>query len=237
MALRFVTWNCRVGGFAKKKAKYVASLQPDVLAVQELETLKVLPSFCGDRQPTYHDRQAHPEFPRRAIGMFSYSGLPIQAADGVKTLYSFRRYEVRRGDLAFNVAAVWPWATKSKKTSYRQAHEGLEQHADWIKERPTVILGDFNAHQSFNGPNWNDLVELLRPFGFVSAYHRHFNKAFGQESHSTYFHRGKPESGFHLDYCFIPEPWADRIADVQIDPYEKWRHVSDHVPLVVDLAL
>jgi hypothetical protein len=107
-----------------------------------------------------------------------------------------------------------PWATKSKETSYRQAHEGLEQHAAWIKERPTVILGDFNAHQSFSGPNWNDLIDLLRPFGLVSAYHRHFKKAFGEESHSTYFHRGNPESGFHLDYCFISKPWADRIMDV-----------------------
>lgn len=41
-----ITWNCRVGGFRKKSA-HIATYQPDVLAVQEVEPLDRV-VFAGD---------------------------------------------------------------------------------------------------------------------------------------------------------------------------------------------
>jgi endonuclease/exonuclease/phosphatase family metal-dependent hydrolase len=43
--------------------------------------------------------------------------------------------------------------------------------------------------------------------------------------------------GFHLDYCFLPEPWANRITNVEVGLHSDWNDISDHVPLIVDLAL
>jgi endonuclease/exonuclease/phosphatase family metal-dependent hydrolase len=119
-------------------------------------------------------------------------------------MYSFRRYEANHGALDFQVIAVWPWATKSRETSYKQTHDGLRHHADWIRQRPTVLLGDFNDNASYKSGNWQALLDLLQPLGLASAYHEHFREPFGAETRPTYFHQGKQTSAFHLDYCFLP---------------------------------
>ena len=235
-SLRLITWNCRVGGF-RKKAKHIAPLRPDVLAVQEVEPIDGVLTFEGETQPTFRDRCADPVFPQRAIGVFSYTDTQLRPVDLPGPLFSFRRYEARRRDLSFNVIAVWPWQTKSSKTAYRQVHEGLFAHANWIRERPTVILGDFNSNASFKGPNWRDLVDLLRPLGLTSAYHRYSNDEPGRERQPTHFHRGREERAFHLDYCFIPEEWAQHLRSVEIGSFADWHEVSDHAPVMVTLEI
>ena len=166
--------------------------------------------------------------------MFSYTETKLRAVDAADRMYFFRRYEARRGDLEFQVVAVWPYATKSVKTSYRQAHDGLERHADWIRQRPTVILGDFNASKTYKGRNWTDLAALMESVNLVSAYHRKFGESFGSETRPTHFKGGK---GFHLDYCFLPEAWAQCISKVDVGVHSEWEKFSDHVPLTVDLDL
>lgn len=152
-------------------------------------------------------------------------------------MYAFRCLEARRRELAFNVVGVWTSATKSRATSYMQAHEGFRRYGDWIRQRPTVVLGDFNDNVSFKTTNWGRLLELVEPLGLVSAYHSHFNEPFGAESRPTYFHRSQLASPAHLDYCFVPKEWAQRISRVEVGSYEDWRAHSDHAPLVVDLDL
>lgn len=234
--MRLLTWNCRVGGF-RKKAKHIAPLRPDVLAVQEVEPFDGTEAFEGDARPTFCDRCADPAFPRRAIGVFSYTDTSLTPVDLSDPLYSFRRYEAHRGDLTFNVVAVWPWQTKSSKTAYRQAHEGLVLHERWIRQRPTVILGDFNANARFKGSNWTDLIGLLKGLGLVSAYHCHRGEAYGDERTPTHFHTGREDRPFHLDYCFIPEAWVPRLECVHVGTYAEWHEKSDHAPLIVDLRL
>ena len=234
--MRLITWNCRIGRF-RRKSKTLSALRPDILAVQEVEPISDATIFAGELQPTFRDRLAHPKFPRRAIGTFSYTDTRLRPVDLEGPLFSFRRYEATREGLHFNVIAVWPWNTGSVKTAYRQAHEGLDVHARWIGERPTVILGDFNANASFKGKNWSDLIARLKPLGFVSAYHQHFRQEHGQEKSPTYFHRCREDAAFHLDYCFIPQDWVPSLTSVQVGAYADWHTVSDHMPLVVDLAL
>jgi endonuclease/exonuclease/phosphatase family metal-dependent hydrolase len=47
----------------------------------------------------------------------------------------------------------------------------------------------------------------------------------------------KRERPYHIDYCFIPEPWVPSITSVEVGAYETWITASDHCPLVVDIAL
>jgi endonuclease/exonuclease/phosphatase family metal-dependent hydrolase len=235
--MRLVTWNCRIGGF-RWKAQHVASLGADVLAVQEVEPIDSLRRFSGDRQPTFRDRSAAAGFPRRGFGMFSYTQTTIEAVDGSEPFSAVRRYEARHHGLSFNVIGVWTWGTGSVKTAYRQSHEGLERHEHWIRQRDTVVLGDFNANASFKGKNWRQLSELMDALDLVSAYHSHFEaEPFGQEKMATHFHRGKESARFHLDYCFIPRAWKDRIKTVAVGSYADWHKVSDHAPVIVDLSL
>jgi endonuclease/exonuclease/phosphatase family metal-dependent hydrolase len=234
--MRLITWNCRVGGF-RKKAKHIAPYRPDVLAVQEVEPLANVLLFAGDAQPTFRERICDPAFPRRAIGMFSYTDVELAAVDGAACQYSFRRYRARRGGLSFQVVAVWTWATKSRQTSYRQAIDGVCEQASWISQAPTVILGDFNDNASYKSGHWQQLLDLLQPLGLVSAYHEYFLEPFGSESRPTHFFTGKETSPFHLDYCFVPQDWASRITKVEVGTYADWHSASDHAPLIVDVDL
>jgi hypothetical protein len=45
---------------------------------------------------------------------------------------------------------------------------------------------------------------------------------------------GRQDRPLHIDYCFVPDTWTHRIADVQVGTYDAWRD-SDHRPLTVDL--
>ena len=113
--MRIITWNCRIGGF-RKKAKQIAPLKPDVLAVQEVEPIDNVLLFDGEWQPTYRDRANCPAYPGRSIGVFSYTNTTKLRAVDVPDpenlwTYAFRRYEAHREGQTFNVAAVWPYAT------------------------------------------------------------------------------------------------------------------------------
>ena len=70
--MRFVTWNCRNGGF-KWKAKRVAALRPDILAVQELRPLDDVLLFDRCEQPTFRERASRSIDPGRGVGMFSFT--------------------------------------------------------------------------------------------------------------------------------------------------------------------
>lgn len=216
---------------------HVAPMRPDILAVQEVEPI-TSDMFPEAWRPTYCDRSCAAGFPKRGFGMFSYSQeTAVRALDGSEPFLGFRRYEVHREHLSFNVVGVWPWQTSTVKTSYRQAHVELVRHRDWILERPTVLLGDFNANASYRGNNWKDLLELLTSLGLSSAYHRFANQSFGSEKDPTHFHAGDPLCPFHLDYCFVPEAWVPHVVNVGIGTYDDWGKISDHVPVVVDLSL
>ena len=239
--MRIVTWNCRVGKF-REKARYVEPLQPHILAVQEVEPLDNFPVLAGESQPRFRERAVCPSYPRRGIGMFSYNDAvtikPVDLPDPLDlSSFAFRRYTVDFNDLHFHMIAVWPYATKIRLNSYRQAHQGLEKHRDWILESPTIVLGDFNQSRKIKGDGWKSLVKLTNDLGLTSAYHEHFKQEFGEESSPTYFHLGDELNPFHLDYCFLPKQWVQYITSVEVKPYDQYKGISDHVPLIVDLDL
>ena len=239
--MKLVTWNCRIGGF-RRKARRVSPLRPDVLVVQEVEPIDANTVFAGDSQPTFRDRVSDPAYPRRSVGVFSYTDTRLEACDLDAPEFCFRRYEAQHGGLAFNVVGVWTAPTTPRALSYRQAHEGVKRHAEWIRRRPTVIMGDFNENASYGsgkakGRSWSELLDLLRPLGLVSAYHEKAGESFGAETRPTHFHRGQKERGFHLDYCFVPSAWMPRVTRVEVGAFDEWCDVSDHAPLIVDVDL
>jgi endonuclease/exonuclease/phosphatase family metal-dependent hydrolase len=150
--VRFVTWNCAIGQF-RGKAKAIAPLKPDILAVQEVESLEGVPLLAGEEQPTYRDRPA-PAEARRAIAVFSYTGVELRSVPTSESDFSFCRYDARYKDRELQVAAVWTWKTADPTMSYKQAHQSIRRYAEWITRRPTVVLGDFNNNQIYRSGKW-----------------------------------------------------------------------------------
>jgi hypothetical protein len=174
----------------------------------------------------------------RGVGVVSYTGAEIRRAPLIgDPIDFFVPLEVSAAGASFQVVAVWTAATADKKTMYRQAHEGLDRYAAWIRQQDTVLMGDFNNNATYSkGKPWRELEERLRPLGLVSAYHEHFGEAFGQETRPTHYYRRKQDSRWHVDYCFLPASWIPRIQGVEVGTFEDWSGVSDHVPLIVDVS-
>lgn len=233
--MRLITWNCRVGAFRRKSAQ-VAALAPDVLVVPECEDVRRLPLLDGATQPSAR-HWCESMITPRGVGVFSYTGATITPAPLIgEPLDFFVPFEVTATERSFRLAAVWTAVTKSKATSYRQVHEGLDRYEAWIAARDTVILGDFNLNASYEkGKPWADMMGRMKRLRLVSAYHAFFREEFGEETRPTHFYKGKESSPWHLDYCFIPEGWVPHLRNVTVGTYGDWSTLSDHVPVTVDI--
>ncbi|MBE7483594.1 MAG: endonuclease/exonuclease/phosphatase family protein [Polyangiaceae bacterium] len=233
--MRLSTWNCRIGAFRRKAAR-VARFKPDVLIVPEMEELEGELFLDGDHQPTFRQRCSGPGW-SRGLGVLSYTGIELEPAfHASEAIAGFWPFTARRGDLRFQVAAVWTFKEEAKpREAYLQAHAGIDHYRGWIKQLPTVLLGDFNVDASRDHRQWADLIARTESLDLVSAYHHFFAEVPGSERRATHFHGGKPNSKFHLDYCFLPRDWADRSLHVRVGAHEDWSDVSDHVPLIVDV--
>ena len=230
--MRIITWNCCVGDFRTKIAK-ISEFEPDLLAVQEMEDIDQILWFPGSSQPTFRHRSTDPST-NRGVGVLSFKNAIITPVDDSDPM-AFRRFDVTVGSHNFQIVSVWTADAKPHKAAYKQAHEGIARHRAWIRQKPTVILGDFNHSASFDGRAWRSLMDLIEPLELKSAYHEFFGEDFGSETRFTHYHGGKQTSTFHIDYCFIPKDWVSRLRSVQVGSYEDWRPFSDHVPLIVDL--
>ncbi len=147
------------------------------------------------------------------------------------------------GPCEFLLIAVWTARIyESAKRSYiAQACEAVECHPEWFDGKPVVMCGDFNSNVIWDGKrevhNHSFLVKFLAERNIVSAYHHFFSKRHGEENQPTLYFRHHKYRPFHIDYVFLPEQWASRIMGVDVGDYEEWAKVSDHVPLIVDVAL
>jgi endonuclease/exonuclease/phosphatase family metal-dependent hydrolase len=227
--MRIVTWNC-CGKFCQK-ARHIAAMKPDILAVQEVEALGDAPKFSGDIQPTYSHRAALRPIPK-SIGIFSYTDTSL---DALCVMPGVRCYRARHYEHHFQIMAVWTSVSASGKQDYRQLHDVLDHHDGWIRQWPTIVLGDFNQSARYKGDGWTTLQKLMDGLGLVSAFHSHFGEDFGQETRATHYHQLRQDKPFHLDYCFLPRDWARYIAHVSVGTYDEWNGISDHVPLIVDI--
>ena len=227
--MRIVTWNC-CRGPTSTKLPLLAPLEPTLSVVQECPRPRSKPTstlWFGDN-------------PRQGIAVTASRGYHISPLE----CRAVPRYTVPiqvTGPVTFLLLAVW-----SQQDPHFRYVKGIiravDCYRDLIVAQPTVIVGDFNSntiwdHKRPNGQNHSGLVRNLAALGLVSAYHHFYGEAHGRESRPTLYLLWKQARPYHIDYCFIPEAWAPFLRSVEVGTYEEWSKVSDHRPLVVDLAL
>lgn len=223
--MRIMTWNCCRRSYESAMAA-VAPLDADVVFLQEV---------------------GKPATPERNI---AWSG--IVATQGVLVGVPSRHLSLK--DAACEAAECVPvwvlgrvpflalniWAQRSP--SYvRHVNVTLDHFHDVLRSGQCVIAGDFNTE----GEPGSDLkthharlVDRLRTeFGVVSAYHHRHGVEHGAEEHATYFHQRNIDNPWHIDFCFLPHAWAEKIRAVEVLDGEPWIGLSDHRPLVVDVDL
>lgn len=144
------------------------------------------------------------------------------------------------GPVPFVLWAVWACSVGSDRY-VRGVHRALDEFARLIARHPTVMLGDFNSNTFWDDEHPADrshsaLVRRLAELGMESAYHRHAGEPQGGESAPTFFEYRHAHRPYHLDYCFLPKAWMPRVRRVDIGAHADWAHLSDHMPLTVEVS-
>jgi exodeoxyribonuclease III len=214
-----------------RKAQHLFALDPDIAVVPECAKSAVA-----------------------EVGRYGYSGLWVGANQhkGLAVFYrnhwtatvtekplgkwlSLIRIE---GVVTFNLMGVWACPAHTHLESYvGQIYRCITKHGKRINCLPLVIAGDFNSNAIWDkerpGRNHTEVVRLLKTYGSLSAYHAHFKEDHGAETRPTYYFQHNQAKPYHLDYIFAPKAW--RVQSVEVGSFQEWGHLSDHVPVIVDL--
>lgn len=227
--MRLTTWNACRGSY-ESKAPLILGLAPDIAVIQEIAKPKSVSAGChwfGDN-------------PKQGVAVIASGPYRVRALPQRTGVPKFVVPFAVSGPQSFVLMAVW---TLGKQTmSYvRAASSAVETYADLFASERVVLLGDFNSSSIWDKKhpkhlNHSALVARLSAYGLVSAYHHDRATQHGKELESTfhlYRHKNKP---YHIDYCFLPLPWANQIQQVELGAYDTWARHSDHLPLTVELS-
>lgn len=222
--MRIVTWNCYRGDPSSRFDR-LASLAPDVAVLQE----------CSKpAKPNTDNLLWFGDNPRKGLAVVSKPGFQLEPGPVNSSILDskFPVIVTTPQKERIHLLAVW---SKPNPTYVSAIARGLDVYSSFLMEAPSVVAGDFNSHSQFDRANeeWTHvrLVQrLTNDFGLASAFHSHHTE---MEEPPTLYWRWDENRPFHIDYCFLPATWVDRISEVTIGNFADWKSESDHRPLLV----
>jgi hypothetical protein len=225
--MRLITWNACKGGF-DLKVPLLDSLRPDIAVIQEIAA----PAVQTDQVLWFGDN------PKIGMAVVANGAYTLRKLDELPDMPKYVIPIAVDGPVPFVLFAVWTLGGQEMKY-VRALSTAIDRYAASFEGKDVVVMGDFNSNAIWDKDhpatlNHSSMVARLAQKKLVSAYHLHRKEAHGKESTPTFFHLWNEAKPFHIDYCFLPRAWADRIASVDIAGFAEWKSHSDHRPLVVD---
>jgi len=227
--MRLVTWNAGRGKFAKK-VPLLAAMGADIAVIPEIAKPELINEHClwfGTN-------------PNQGIAITSSPGYTLtplpEKAGAPKYVIPIRV----KGPISFTLFAVW--TIHGQEMPYiRAVATTIDMCPEIFEQGPVVMLGDFNANTIWDKThpkhlNHSSVVKRLADRGIVSAYHHVKGEPQGKESEATFYLHHDSRKPFHIDYCFLPKAWAERISLVEVGTFQKWEGYSDHRPLLVEIT-
>lgn len=231
--MRIVTWNCQMG--LDKKLETLLSLNADIAVVPECSEKTAIALRSRGFQTLWFGANRN-----KGLAVIARNEWPIHEIHPPEQQWIVSI--AVDAPIPFTLIAVWACQVGTKKADnyIGQVYKAVISHPEWFMGRPIVIAGDLNSNKIWDAErrvgNHSEVVRILRGHGLVSSYHEHFKELHGEESQPTihlYRHEGRP---FHIDYIFIPREWAPRLKSVVVGKYAQWSKLSDHLPVIVELA-
>ena len=230
--MKIITWNCN--GAFRKKLKIIESFNADVVIIQECEN----PDETLDKD--------YKEFAKNSIwtGKNKNKGLGIFAKENIKIknnnwpddeLKYFISCSINEN---FNLLGAWCHSANSPNFRYiGQFWKYLQINKN--KMQNIVIAGDFNSNTIWDEWDrwWNhsDVVRELAEIGIKSVYHELNQLEHGKEILPTLYHRKNKDTSYHIDYVFVSDEIMKKVISFQIENFENWIDVSDHVPIIIEI--
>jgi exodeoxyribonuclease-3 len=234
--MRIVTWNCQMG--LDKKADALLSLNPDVAVVPECSKQSTLHLCERSCKTLWFGSNPH-----KGLGVIcrnDWDSREIQPPTDKD-----HKWIVPVEVLAptpFTLLAVWACRAGMRKADnyIGQVHRAITSHHEWFGRGPVVVAGDLNSNTIWDSErpvgNHSDVVKFLEERGLVSVYHEYFDEPQGRESRPTLYLYRRHDKPFHLDYIFVPRAWTRGLHLVEVGEFGKWSKLSDHCPLLVEVA-
>lgn len=248
--MKIVTWNCN--GALRKKISELESLDADVLVIQECENpAESTPAFrdwageylwkglSKNKGIGIFPRKHHKVTEAGWHGTFEIPGLGLKSSatrwksDELELFLPFTLNN------QYSILSVWTKGSDAKAFGYiGQLWKYLQIHKTELSNHKTFVVGDFNSNAIWDKPDrwWNhsDVVAELQEIGIHSVYHSSRSETQGGETSPTFFLQRNTSRPYHVDYVFAS---ADLLPHCQIDVgcVDKWLHISDHMPLTVEL--
>lgn len=230
--MKILTWNC--GGALRRKYDLLESFHADISIIQECEN------------PEESNSNDYKAFAQNSIwvGNNKNKGLGIFAKDNI----SIQNNNWPNGELKyfiscqinkkFNLLGTWCHGANSPNFGYiGQFWKYLQINKDNMHN--IIIAGDFNSNSIWDEWDrwWNhsDVVRELSEKGIKSFYHELNIIEHGKEVRPTFFLQKKKEKPYHIDYIFASDEFRKNIISFQIENYDDWINVSDHMPIVVEI--
>jgi exodeoxyribonuclease-3 len=244
--MRLVAWNCNMA--LHRKLAALMALRPDVAVLSECASPERLTERLGEGAldgasvwiGANHDK---------GLAVLAFNGYRARLADEVyrRSLRFIAPVRID-GPTSFNLLAVW--AQNLSDGIRRKRQPGplrlalTRDYRAFLGEGPAIVAGDFNNNIFWDRPgyliNHARTVTLLENYGLVSAYHHARGEAQGAETEPTLYWRDRLKDGptYHIDYVFLPRAWTASMREMSVGNFEDWcgARLSDHVPLVVDVA-
>ena len=249
--MRLVVWNANMA-VHRKLDTVLQRLRPDVLVLSECAAEATLAAKYPGPAPWTSMAwagkvPAPPKNPDNGLAVMTFGEYRIQATRPVEPMMEWVVLADIVGPLSFSLIAVWAMnhrASNIKAFPQSNPQPAAALNTYWTEQSgPTILAGDFNHNVSWDpgmpyAKQHARTLDAAERAGLVSAYHRHTGQAQGAEAAATLYWRGAGAKTFHIDYAFIPDQWLPRLENVTVGSKQDWidSGLSDHVPLVMDLA-
>jgi exonuclease III len=221
--MRFATWNVNSGSIPDRLDELRSQYDADVVAMQETAEPDGTTSCLWTGDLKHKGVSLSTKLPCEKVQLDGESSPAVAA----------RFHDSPLGP--FNVLVLWAKPTPSY---FNDLTRTIDLHSDFICERPTVILGDFNMSVRVHSKGRQFYMlnaRLNHDFDVHSAYHEITNERFGMETMTTLYHQWGAAGCFHCDFIYVPSLWISRLASVTIPGYSKFT-TSDHRPVVCEFG-
>lgn len=219
------------------------SENPDIIVIQECEDLKTIDFDLFSN--ALSDMYWIGDNSKKGLGVITFNDFKISLYKNYDNSYKYiLPLEVSKKNISYNLIGVWTQMvgnkTKDHKNYIRQFKMSLEHYDSFIKNKNTIIIGDFNSNLIWENPFRIDndhryVIEELKEKEIESSYHYFFGEKQGKETRPTFYYHHKKEKPFHIDFCFLSKNLSDKLSKVEIGKYEDWIKFSDHVPMIIDI--
>ena len=230
-----------------RKVEGLLALKPDVAVISECAEPGRLRARGADRwlesEPVWIGKNPH-----KGLAVFAFNGHSVRLSAQYHPSLRYIAPVHVTGSSPCNLLAVWAQNASDgvmRKHQLGPLRRALTRYRDFMRDGTVFVAGDLNSNTIWDKPGWrlnhSTKVRLLdERFGLVSAWHALRGERHGEESVPTLYWRDRTKDGptYHIDYVFLPSTLIDR-SRIEIGTFEAWcgARLSDHVPVVVDLAL